>query len=78
MMYFLASACTNVTILKILYYIKQLLNIAFIGIPVLLVLMLIVDFIKALTAKDDGNQKKITSLAIKRIVYAMRFTPCQS
>ena len=63
------DACDNVNILKISYLVKQLLNIAFILIPIALILIVSVDFFRAVMSDEEG-MKNNTSLAIKRLIYA--------
>lgn len=42
------DACTNVGILKVIYFIKLLLNIAFIAVPIGLIVFGLIDFLSQL------------------------------
>ena len=69
-LFFLAmEACDNANVLKVVYYIKQFLDIVFILIPVVLIVIVSIDFFKAVTSDEEG-MKKNTSLIIRRLIYA--------
>lgn len=63
--------CGDSFMLKMILVIKALLNIIFIGIPIVLILMLIIDIAKAVMANDENMMKKATSIAVKRVLNAM-------
>lgn len=65
------SACSDVTILQVLYFAKLILNIAFVLIPIGLILFCIIDFSKAVIAGDDNDALKSGKLVFKRIFYAV-------
>lgn len=64
------NACENVDILRVCYFIKQLLKIAFIILPIVLIVMLSIDFAKNVVSQED-EMKKNLQLAIKRLLYAV-------
>ena len=69
-LFFLAmEACDNANVLKIVYYIKQFLEIVFLLIPMVLIVIVSIDFFKAVMSDEEG-MKKNTSLIIKRLIYA--------
>lgn len=72
-----ADVCTNSTILKIIYFISSLINIIFLVIPIILIIMICVDFCKNVIASGEDDMKKNTNVAIKRIIMAvaMFFVP---
>ncbi len=70
-MYMLATACNDPDILRIIYFAKMLLEVAFVIVPIALIVMLMVDFAKLVIAHDDSQMKKLQSLAIRRIITAM-------
>ena len=71
-LYFLAvDACDNVNVLKVYYYIKELLKISFFLIPFVLILMVTIDFAKNVISKDEETMKANTSFGLKRILYAV-------
>lgn len=65
------AKCGPAGLLRVIYFFKLILNIVFIVIPIALIILLMVDFSKAVIANDDAAQKKIANLAIKRIFYAV-------
>ena len=71
------EACTNPDVLKVIYFIWEILKILFIVVPIGLIIMIGVDFFKNVTASKDDNMKKNLQLVIKRLIYcvAMFFVP---
>ncbi len=63
--------CNDLMILRIIYFVKLLIKIVFMVIPVILVIMLTMDFVKNVTASDEKKIKNNTTLFIKRIIYAL-------
>ncbi len=70
-MMFVLEICNNLGILGILFFIKRLLQIIGIVIPILLLLFLTIDFVKATTDSNPDRMDKVKGTAIKRIVYAV-------
>lgn len=70
-MYFLFDTCQHPDILRVLYFIYLLLDIVFVVVPIGLVIMLMVDFTKAVIAGEEKEQIKNTKLVVKRIIYAV-------
>lgn len=70
-MYFLLDACQNPSVLRVLYFGILFKNIFFVVAPIGLVLMIILDFSKAVIAGKEEEQKKSVQLIPKRIMYAM-------
>lgn len=70
-MYFLIDACQHPTILRVLYFATLLLDIVFVVVPIGLIIMLMVDFSKAVITGDEKEQIKSTKLVTKRIMYAV-------
>lgn len=69
--------CTEPSILKVILYIKIILQYACIIIPIGLILMIAVDFFKNVIAKDENEMKQNSKITIKRIIYtiAIFFVP---
>lgn len=65
------NACTNPAVLKILSFIFQLLDILCFIIPMVLIIMLSVDFLKNVIASKDEEFQKNANMVIKRIVFAI-------
>lgn len=64
-------ACYNASILRIVYFVKELLDIIFILIPIGLIVMLSIDLFKnTISSKEDEMRKNIT-VFIKRIFFCM-------
>lgn len=70
-MYFLLETCQHPGVLRILYFVYLLLDVIFIVVPIGLIIMLLVDFSKAVIAGDDDKAKKSTKIVVKRIIYAI-------
>jgi len=71
------GVCTNPDILKIIMYVRIILKIVFIIVPIGLIMMMAVDLFKNVIASDDGEMKKNVNISIKRIVFCvvMFFVP---
>lgn len=65
------SPCDNITILKIFYLLKKALSVVFLVVPLILIVLVIIDFTKNVVASDEEAMKKNKNLAIKRIIYAV-------
>ena len=68
MMILETSICDKASFLATILFIKKLVNIISIIIPIILILLLSIDFAKAVIASDDNQMKKAQKLAIKRII----------
>lgn len=65
----LAITCSQLApIMRVLAYLLNLIKIA---IPIVLIVMIIVDFVKATVANDEKKMKDAQNVAGKRIVYAL-------
>ena len=69
-MYFLIEVCQNPGILRVLYFVYLLMDALFVIVPISLIIMLLVDFFKAVVS-DDDTAKKNSKMAGKRIINAM-------
>lgn len=65
----LMEICTNPDVLRVIYFIKILINIIMIILPIGLILWGIIDVSKATISGEEGEQKKIIKLFFKRFVY---------
>ena len=65
------DACTNPDILKVILFVKILINIVRIIVPIGLILFLSFDFFKNIIVNKEEDMKKNVMLAIKRILYAV-------
>ena len=63
------SNCGPSPLLKILYFIKVLIDIVLFIVPIGLILFLSIDFGKAMISGDESTQKKIVQLATKMSGY---------
>ena len=66
-----SSACTSASVLATILFIKKLMSVLCIVVPVILILMLTIDMAKAVIASDDNKMKSAQKLAVKRVVYAV-------
>lgn len=71
MLNFLEVTEACVTVLGVVYFIRELLKIALIIIPIGLIIMLSLDFAKGVISFDDNNNKKVTDHVIRRIIYTI-------
>ena len=69
-MYILLDTCQNPMILRIIYFASLLLDIAFVLIPIGLIVMMMVDFSKVVISGDEKDIKN-TKLIGKRVIYAI-------
>ncbi len=70
-MYFLLDACQHPTILRVLYFAYLFWEILAVVIPIGLIIMLMVDFTKAVVISKENEQVKSMKLVSKRIMYAV-------
>lgn len=70
-MYFLLDACKNPTILRVLYFGYLFWEIVAVLVPIGLIVMLMVDFTKAVVISKEDEQVKSMKLVVKRIMYAV-------
>ena len=71
MLNFLEVTDACITILGVVYFIRELLKIALILIPICLIVMLSLDFAKGVISFDENNNKKITDHVIRRVIYTI-------
>lgn len=67
----LLSICDNIAILKILYFIRTLLDLVLFIVPVGLIIFIMVDFMKNVMAGREDDMKKNLNIVIKRIIYCV-------
>ena len=65
------DACADYGVLSIVYFVKKMLELVFIILPIILIVMILMDFTKNVMAKGDDDIKKNNRVVIKRIVYAI-------
>ena len=65
--------CGGSGILKIIYFVKELLKVITILVPIILLVMLSIDFGKSVIASGVDSMKKNFTLALKRVVVAIAF-----
>lgn len=65
------DACTNPDILRIIYFIKILIEIIMIIVPIGLIIMGLIDFSKSVVTNDENARKKNLNIFIKRIIFAV-------
>lgn len=70
-MYILLDACKHPTILRVLYFAYLFWEIVAVVIPIGLILMLMIDFTKAVVINKEDEQVKSMKLVGKRIMYAV-------
>lgn len=70
-MYFLLETCKHPTILSVLYFGYLFWEILAVVIPIGLIIMLMIDFTKAVVISKEDEQVKSMKLVVKRIMYAV-------
>lgn len=63
--------CGGEQVLRAIKFISGLLDVIFILLPILLTLLLVIDFIKNIMASSEDDMKKRTSLIIKRVIICI-------
>lgn len=63
--------CGGSGFLKVLLFIKEIMDIIFIIVPIGLIIMMLIDLSKAVMAGDAEEMKKVSKIVVKRIVYAV-------
>lgn len=63
------DACDNISVLRTVLFIKELLKIVFILVPIGLIVMLSVDLAKNVISGKDDEMRKNFSIAMKRLIY---------
>lgn len=71
MLLFDLSGCGPADFLRIIYLFKLILKIAFIIIPIGLIIFITIDLFKNVISNNDKDQQKNLTLIIKRIIYAV-------
>lgn len=65
------NACEEPNVLRIVLFVRQLINFIFIFVPILLIIILVVDLFKNVISSDEGAQRKNMSLFFKRILMCI-------
>jgi len=69
--FLLSYLCDNLNVLNATLLIKKFLEVLIYFLPMILIVLIMVDFGKSIFSGDDGAMKKSASAAIKRIVAAV-------
>ena len=65
------EACENPDILRVIYFLKILIDIEKILVPIALIVIGSIDLSKSVMSNDEKEQKKKLNLFIKRLIYAV-------
>lgn len=65
------NPCEDPNVLKVILFIRKIMEIAFIAIPIVLIVLITFDFIKSVMANSEDTMKKNQKIVIKRLVYAV-------
>lgn len=63
--------CENPEVLRVIYFITLLIDIVKLVVPIGLVIVGMIDFSKGVVATDEGAQKKVIKIFVKRVIYAI-------
>ena len=69
-MFFLKGVCDQSVVLKVIYFVGEILNRVLFLIPIFLIVLMIIDFSKSVIGKEEDMSKNL-NLAIKRTVSAV-------
>lgn len=65
------SACQSASVLATILFIKKLIKIISIIVPAILIVLITLDFVKAVVANEEDDMKRANKTAIKRVVIAL-------
>ena len=71
MMFFLSKVCNNSEILSVILFIRQIMRIVLFIVPMILIVMVTIDFSKNVIGNKDTDSKKNVIMAIRRIIVAV-------
>lgn len=63
--------CSDVAVSNIMYLIGVVVGVIRVAVPIVLIVLGMVDLVKALTSQDDKEIKSATKLIVKRVVIAI-------
>ena len=65
------AVCGGADVLRVIRFIWMLLDIVFFIVPIVLIVMISLDFAKCVIAGKDDEMRKNTGIVIKRIIYCV-------
>lgn len=65
------AVCGGADVLRVIRFIWMLLDIVFFIVPIVLIVMISLDFAKSVIAGKDDEMRKNTGIVIKRIIYCV-------
>ena len=65
------AVCGGADILRVIKFIWKLLDVVFFIVPIVLIVMISLDFAKSVIAGKDDEMRKNTGIVIKRIIYCV-------
>ena len=68
---FILAECNQLGLMGALLFIKNIIKIICVAVPVLLLLFLTIDFVRATIEGDSEKMDKVKNVAVKRIIYAV-------
>lgn len=73
MMFFLTTGfdCGGADILRVIKFVWELLKIVFILVPIVLIVMVSLDFAKNVASGKEDEMKKNFQIAVKRLIYCV-------
>lgn len=70
-LFLLNNPCEDPNVLNVILYIRKILEVAFVVIPIVLIILMTVDFIKNVISGNEDNMKKNQKIIVKRLVYVI-------
>ena len=68
---YILSACDNSSMLNTILFIKNIIDIIFVVVPIVLVLFFSIDLAKNVFSKNDQDNQRNLQLGIRRIIYSL-------
>ena len=68
---YILKGCDSSSMLNAILFIKNIISIIFVVVPIVLALFFTIDLVKNVFAKDDRDNQKNLQLGIRRIIYSL-------
>ena len=65
------SICNNITIMRLIYFIRSIINLVLFVIPIILIVMIMIDLTKNVLSGEEKEIKKNLKTIMNRIIYCL-------
>lgn len=69
--FLVTNPCLDPAVLKVILFIRRIMEVVFIAVPIVLIVLITFDYVKNVTAGNEDTQKKSQKIVIKRLIYAV-------